>query len=150
MIVSTQGKPRASTLKECKAAAEFAASQLMSNKLANNITVKLLFSKEQTADKGWDGFADWVDRNDRPREFIIGLDPNLSRKALLSTLFHEMVHIKQYATGQLKDYKRMKGTINWMGRLLRDNKSQAKHTPWEREARRKEVTLYKDFQNNSV
>lgn len=145
MIVSTTGRHKYVSLKQCKAAVQFAADHLISKKLANNIRLRLWFTIEETRAKDWLGYCDWTDSHVRPREFEIALDPLLSKKDLFHTIFHEMTHLKQYATGQLKEYVKMAGTVTFDGRQYKDNREQSITSPWEKEARFMEKVLYKEY-----
>lgn len=73
-------------------------------------------------------------------EYIIFLQPKLSIPELCQTLAHEMVHVKQYAKGQLK--LKAKGIV-WCGKLYKesDNLSYV-NRPWEIEAMKKETILH--------
>lgn len=49
------------------------------------------------------GDCDILDHeNRRPKQFIIRIDSCLKMEMMLKTLAHEMVHVKQYARGELK------------------------------------------------
>jgi hypothetical protein len=39
----------------------------------------------------------------RPREFLIEIDPNLDLELYTKTLFHELVHLRQWVKGLLKE-----------------------------------------------
>lgn len=145
MIIRTTGKPKMATIRECKQAVMFAVGRLLSDKMQAQIRVKLWFSEKETRERGWDGYCDWLDDNLKPRDFVIALDPGLPKQQLFSVIMHENVHLKQFATGQLKDYIRMKGWVGWMGKLHRDSRGDKVSTPWEQEALRREKTLYKHF-----
>jgi hypothetical protein len=145
VILRTKGKPLKASLKECKLAAKFAANILLSTRMRENLSIRVVFTEKDTKTNGWYGYCDWRDNNLRPRDFIIAIDPNLTRTQTLRVIMHEFVHVQQFATGRLKDYVRMHKVVNWMGEYHNDHKGENMTSPWEREARRLERSLYKQF-----
>jgi hypothetical protein len=151
VILRTKGRPEKADLKECKHAARYFADQLLSSKMRQHIKIRIWFSHERTKANGWYGYVDWLDDNLRPRDFDLVVDPSLSRRSLLITIAHEFVHIKQFATGQLKDYIRQSGVVAWMGKSYKDPREQEVgyfNSPWEREAVRLEKKLYQAYQEH--
>lgn len=72
------------------------------------------------------------------RWFTIHLNRNLRKKSTITTIFHEMVHIKQFCTGRLFHGKN--GTY-WLGKLREQNLKNSE-LPWEIEAYEQERLLY--------
>jgi hypothetical protein len=72
-----------------------------------------------------------------PKNLIMILDSALDMERLVLTIAHEMVHVKQYAKGQLKS-KHGRKTQYWMGKRVR---KQYYDQPWELEAFSKERIL---------
>jgi uncharacterized protein YjaZ len=72
-----------------------------------------------------------------PKYLIMLVDSGLDMERLVLTLAHEMVHVKQYARGQIK-HKLGGKTYYWMGRPIR---KQYYEQPWEVEAFSKERVL---------
>ena len=74
-----------------------------------------------------------------PTAIIMLLDSALDSELLISTLCHEMVHVKQFALGQTQvKYHGKKATFYWMGkRVQADYWDQ----PWEQDAWRRERVL---------
>lgn len=81
----------------------------------------------------------------RPREFIITVNRRLNRRDLLQALAHEMVHVKQYAKGDLKDLWRPARMVNWRGTRYNTETEDYWFTPWEIEAYGMEQGLYWKF-----
>tara|TARA_R100001591_G_scaffold83826_1_gene90261 strand:+ start:276 stop:689 length:414 start_codon:yes stop_codon:yes gene_type:complete len=74
------------------------------------------------------------------REFELEIDKKLKENDFISTVAHEMVHVWQYATGQLSQ----KGCKEfWRGRDY--TKTSYSKQPWERQAMRMEKQLLKEF-----
>tara|TARA_Y100001973_G_C5158404_1_gene312151 strand:- start:721 stop:1134 length:414 start_codon:yes stop_codon:yes gene_type:complete len=74
------------------------------------------------------------------REFELEIEKKLKENDFISTVAHEMVHVWQYATGQLSQ----KGCKEfWRGRDY--TKTSYSKQPWERQAMRMEKQLLKEF-----
>jgi hypothetical protein len=72
-----------------------------------------------------------------PKYLVMLIDSGLDMERLVLTLAHEMVHVKQYARGQIK-HKLGGKTYYWMGKPIR---KQYYDQPWEVEAFSKERVL---------
>lgn len=124
-------------------AVEFYSSILMSSRLSNSIDIDLKIVKNLATKEGVAGDCIWEDDNHRPRFFTVRLSYDGADKfgSLLTILGHEMVHVKQYARGQLKDMHRYTGT-KWMGKNYNCHKMSYWDYPWEIEAYGMERGLY--------
>jgi len=58
-----------------------------------------------------------------------------------------MIHVKQYAKGELKDYLRL-NSVKWKGKVYDDEKIDYWDHPWEKEAHEKEQVLYDMFKQD--
>jgi len=128
---------------ELKEAAEFFASKLFSKRLSPNIYLEIMLKRDLDV-LGYCAFTD-LD-HPRPRDFEIELLNKVPLDELLQTLAHEMVHVKQYAKGELKDVgggKRFK----WAKQVYDDTEYTSR--PWEIEAFTKEVELYREYKRYS-
>lgn len=72
-----------------------------------------------------------------PKYLVMVLDSGLDYERLVLTIAHEMIHVKQYARGQIK-HKLGRKTYYWMGKPIR---KQYFEQPWELEAFSKERIL---------
>ena len=72
-----------------------------------------------------------------PKFITMIIDSGLEFERLIITLAHEMVHVKQYARGQIKPSRSCK-THYWMGQHIRKSYYDQ---PWEIEAYTKERVL---------
>lgn len=87
-----------------------------------------------------DGYCAPLDKYD----FEIEVNQDLNFEHLMITLAHEMVHVKQYATKELKSkFVRGKPVDTWRGVKYRN--LEYHNQPWEVEATTKEQELYCDF-----
>lgn len=121
--------------------ARYTAKQLMSKRLMQNLEVNIklvprLLEKEEVY-----GDSTWEDNNWRPREFTIQADSKLKLRRLLETIAHEMVHVKQFAKGEMVDVVRA-NKIRWQGQYFDDKDAEYYDQPWEIEAHGREVGLF--------
>jgi len=72
------------------------------------------------------------------REFEIEIDKNLRLYDFVSTLCHELTHLKQYARGEMKQLD--DGRTRWKKVIYSENTSYDE-SPWEKEAFRVEKQL---------
>jgi len=75
-----------------------------------------------------------------PKEFYIRVDSKLPLKDMLSTVAHELVHVKQFAKGELYD-STVKDRTRWHGQWMKRTPDYW-DLPWEIEAYGREVGLY--------
>lgn len=80
-----------------------------------------------------------AERLDRPRTFEIEVHKNMSLRKVLVTVCHEMVHVKQYAKGELYESSRQ-GKMRWQGKYVKD--MDYWDQPWEIEAAGRETGLF--------
>ena len=143
MLLKTSGKPKKVPIKLCKDAIKWYGQYLLGNRLYHNIEITLEFDDEEL-NKNVYGYCDWNDKNDRARDFTITINPNLGKRNMLLVLAHEMVHVKQYAKGELKDFVRVK-RVKWKGKVYNEEKLDYWEQPWEIEAHGREKGLYYKF-----
>lgn len=147
MLLETIGRPSYITVSLAKKAVNFYGSYLLGNgKLFKNVKLTLKFEKF-LYDNGDYAYCDWTDDNHSRREFLIGLDRNLSKRETLLALAHEMVHLKQYAKGEMKDIWRPTRMVKWHGERYLHEEMDYWEQPWEIEAYGREKGLYYKFQN---
>ena len=95
------------------------------------------------------GWAWVVPPDHRPREFEVEIHNRLTPEDYTSTLLHEMWHVYQHVTGQLKDKYNKR---YWKG--IDHSETNYDDQPWEKEAHRMEKILYKRYTsyltNNSL
>jgi hypothetical protein len=143
MLLRTAGKPKKVPIKLCKEATRWFGKRLLGERLYNSIEVTIEFNEEELGSNIY-GYCDWNDTNDRARDFTITVDPNLGKRNMLLVLAHEMVHVKQYAKGEMKDYVRL-NRVKWKGEIFDDDEVDYWDTPWEIEAHGREKGLYYKF-----
>jgi len=137
MQISGHGTPPGLSRHEIAAAARFYAASLMSSRLVKNLTVTICFEKTEL-----DGSCLSEDF-ERPRDFTIYLNKKHKIRKALIALAHEMVHVKQYAKGELADLSRQ-------NKVKFNKKKYSANSfywlqPWEIEAYGYEYGLYRMY-----
>ena len=82
--------------------------------------------------KGEYGYCNIIESN---RSFIIEVNKNVSLKDFVSTIIHEMVHVKQFARNEMSAYG-----MRWKTRIVSENTKYV-DLPWEKEAYKLEKKL---------
>ena len=138
MDIEISGKTKSMCKAEIKFATAFFAKYLMGDRLLNNLGIELLFENQG---KMADGHCSPVEHSRNPRMFEIGINPKLRRYKMLQCLAHEMVHVKQYARGELSNEL---ATAKWRGKVFKLTNSfeDYRNWPWEVEAYGRDRSLY--------
>lgn len=76
----------------------------------------------------------------RPRAFDVDINKNVELRKLLETVAHELVHVKQFARGELYQ-SCWTAKHRWQGKWLNSNKEYW-DLPWEIEAHGRECGLF--------
>lgn len=101
-----------------------------------NIQVKKFLDDEYTGFCFPTYYAD----NYKPREFVIEINRFLRLRDFLETIAHEMVHVKQFARGEL--YQSLKNHRHkWLGEWFKKD-PEYWDRPWEIEAHGRELGLF--------
>jgi len=125
---------------ELIAATKYYGRELLSKQLYKNIHVEIILVST-LPDLGnccITYYNDWY----KAREFEIQLRRKKSTKSMLQTLAHEMVHLKQFAKGQLND-----DHTKWKGQSIDADNISYHDLPWEIEASTMEYILYALYQD---
>jgi hypothetical protein len=138
MQIYTKGSTR-KTQKIVKDLTRFCANMLMSKRMADSLLIRIEFIKD--LDNQYDGDCEYVDEESRPKEFLIRVNDALKLSKKLRTICHEMVHVKQYATGEMKYMSRPARFTKFQGTLYPDE-LEYWDSPWEIEAFGREPGLY--------
>lgn len=142
MYLKATGKPSKLKIKLCKEALRFYGKMLLSENMYHKISINICFEKLKL--KEGIAFCEWDDKNHRPKDFIITVHNNLSKRETLLALAHEMVHVKQYANGELKDFMRV-NKVRWKNEVIDQDEMNYWDYPWEIESHGREKGLYVRF-----
>lgn len=91
------------------------------------------------------GYCVYVDKDPSQREFQIVLDNTMTPRVWIRTLMHELVHVKQYAKGEMVNYERSISFVKWRQSKINVSKQEYWDWPWEIEARGREEGLTQQF-----
>lgn len=141
MKIDIKGKASHMCKAELKFATAFFANYLMGEKLAKNLDIEIRLEDQGRNEGG----CNPVDASRRPRSFEIGIRHTMQRYKMLQCLAHEMVHVKQYARGELSSELI---TAKWQGKTFKLTNSMEDYLnwPWEVEAYGRDRSLYLFYQ----
>tara|TARA_B100000212_G_scaffold271705_1_gene211107 strand:+ start:1058 stop:1546 length:489 start_codon:yes stop_codon:yes gene_type:complete len=125
---------------QVKSVAEFSAGLLMSKRLQNALYLDIELTKQLLDSEGNLGDVIYNDTNHRPRDFSIRIDTSVPKRRILESVCHEMVHVKQFATGEWVELDRTK-TNRWQGSEVNPLPNYWDR-PWEVEAHGRECGLF--------
>ena len=128
-----------------KMATHFYASRLMTERLADSLEINVNIIKDfYTKNKVLGEAFPKDDCLGLPsnKQFVINLEWNKLGKRVLQCLAHEMVHVKQYAKGELKFHER-RNVVTFQREQYQDDEYW--ESLWEIEAYGREVGLYQKF-----
>lgn len=145
MKVSVKGAHSTEFRRHIKMAAEFYASKLMSRRMIESLDITVIFKDHLDDDA--DGSCGFDNHDNGIRYFEIELDRNNSDRQILLNLAHEMVHVKQFALGEMKDGLKP-ATTYWQGVQVDDNQVDYWDAPWEIEAHGREKGLFTRFKHH--
>jgi len=116
--------------KALRLAANFFGKTLLPPRLLKRIELRITI--RDSLDAG--AYCDFIPTTNPPKHFIIEILRTRKKIDMFTALAHEMVHLKQYATGEMKDKKyKTKYVRVWKGEIYEDDVSYWDH-PWEFEA----------------
>ena len=122
----------------------FYSEKLMSKRMLLGIDLNVVFVPRLEKDYIIVADCEWADDSVRPREFTVRLDADMGKRKMLIALAHEMVHIKQYAKGEMRDMMKQNHT-KWFRETIDTDKADYWDLPWEIEAYGRETGLYIRF-----
>lgn len=146
-LVSVSVKGAGSTIfrRHIKMAAEYYASKLMSRRMVESLHIKVVL--KPNLDGNADGICSFEDHDDGVRYFEIEIDKKNSERQVLINLAHEMVHVKQFALGEMKDGVTSAHTY-WQGIQISEEDNDYWDLPWEIEAHGREKGLFTRFKHH--
>lgn len=115
---------------------------LLAPRLLNTLVVDINLINKLGEKEAIAGDCTWEDSTYRPREFTVRIDSSQPLQEMLETVAHEIVHVKQYARGELKDSCQTHIACKWKGKLIQLNKMNYYDHPWEIEAHGRERGLF--------
>lgn len=119
---------------------EHCANIMLSEHTQQQLEIDLEFSKKLLKEDGILAEMDFEDKNHRPKEFSITVDITGPLRRTLESIAHEMVHVKQYASGEMIEMEKT-GRTKWKNRYISDRLNYW-NRPWEIEAHGRELGLF--------
>ena len=147
MLVKVTGSNKA-VRELVRTATWFYAEKLMGKRLINNLELNIKLKRNMFKDENTEGTVIWEDESYRPKEFTTELDCGAKIRNILITLAHEMVHIKQWAKGEMYEYAEP-GKVRFMKTKYDMNDLDYWDYPWEIEAFGKQLGLFVRFCENA-
>lgn len=117
-------------------AALFYAQELITNTRIRNNCQTIIRFDGNLKEYGYASIEDYNTQK-KPREFLIEIHPGIGVKNILSTLAHEMVHVKQYINGETDDQLSV-----WRGKKINSDQVDYWDHPWELDAHGREIGLF--------
>ena len=143
MQVEVRGHKSKKFKQFCARAVEYYAGLLLTRAKAKNLYVEINFKKKLDDDS--DGYCFDHGKDGKYRDFEIEVAKGKSVRETLMTIAHEMVHLKQFVMGELKDGVVPATTSVWKGKIVNERKVSYWDLPWEIEAFGRERGLYHRF-----
>lgn len=139
MRIIIKGTCRTCSRDEVREAVKFATKELLPKEVLKNLTITIILKKEVP-------FYAEMDETGTNR-FTVWIQNKMTKKWVLVSIFHEMTHIKQFITGQMKDLNPEGTKVIWNSRILEyDDDDPLRRdyyrAPWEVEAYGREHTLW--------
>ena len=114
-------------------------------RIQNRLLLIIKGSDTLLEDEGVYGYTDYIDDDPEERVFEIKMHKGLKYRAFLETFLHEMVHVKQFAKGEMKHLMRMPDVLKWYRQRVDTTSVSYWDLPWEEEAHRLERSLASEF-----
>jgi len=146
--IKIKGRHRRVDLRIIRRALQWYARDLIP-RLTTKVQLELNIVENLIRDQEMDAAVTWLEDPVRPRKFVMEIDSRLSFNRTLEMLAHEMVHVKQFATGELVDNPSGK-TVKWLGKRMTMHDDDGYWTlPWEIEAYGRQPGLYARFRRET-
>jgi len=131
-MYTVYGKPRKISTELLDRALVFASEFL-------DLDTDLDIDFEDEFDKGKCGYCDIDDGH-----ITVFINPKMTKKEIVATLFHELVHARQIVRKELVPQDGLPS--KWMGRIFRDHfEMPYEELPWEKEAYHLEDQMMRSF-----
>ena len=149
-------RPKQYTKQELKYACQWFAKHLINKRLRDKICVDIILSDKLVKEDKCYGLCSPEDFAYRHKFFSIHIDSTISKRMMLRTICHELVHVSQYARARLKNTRNW-DKVKWEGKIVsvkyekRANDEEGciyfsnGYEPWEVEARDLEDKFFRKY-----
>lgn len=139
MLIKVYGTGSKSFKAMAREAIRHAAAKFFDKRILDHLEVTLKLDPNLLAVTGDVAQMEWVDNNVRAKVYNIYLDSNLSDFLKVLSIMHEMVHVKQYAKGELTQSLKDCNLHKWnRSEWINEGKVSYWDLPWEIEAHGRE------------
>jgi len=128
-------------LKRMKSLGEFVLEKFFTKPKRDKLKIDVYFEKDLFKNTDQHANCIWEDNHYRPKEFTIQIDPDQRLNLLLNSLAHELVHVKQWAKGEIFELQRERKVYKFNGQRFDTSKVDYWDTPWEIEAHGRAIGL---------
>ena len=143
MILNIKGSNK-DYRKLIESAAHYYAEKLIGKRLLKTIKININLKRGMVKKDSAEGtciWDDWEDLRKTPREFTIELDCGVTIRNILINLAHEMVHMKQWAKGDMYEYSNPH-MVRFMKKKYDMSEIAYWDYPWEIEAYGRQLGLF--------
>lgn len=138
MLIKVYGTKNATHKAVITETARFAGRKLMSNRLCESLEISIKM-KDIFKTSNLLAEVEWLDTNYRSKMFEITIDSDQNLFPQVLCVLHEMVHVKQFATGEWVQSLRHESLHKWQGNQWIDETAVKYYDlPWEIEAHGRE------------
>lgn len=139
MLIKVYGSGTKRLKALAREAINHAAVNFFDKRILENLEISLKFDNELLATTGDVAQMEWMDSHVRSRVFNIYIDGGLSNFLKILSIMHEMVHVKQYAKGELFQSLKDSNLQKWNRKeWINEEKMSYWELPWEIEAHGRE------------
>lgn len=143
MLIKVYGSKSKRLKAMVRDAVEYAGQKLISKRIREDLEINVKL-KDGLQDNVAE--VEWLDDNVRPRMFEMTIDRTQSEMLQMICIMHEMVHIKQYANGDLVQSMKNSTSSKWMkSEWIDESKIAYYDLPWEIEAHGREKGMLLDW-----
>jgi hypothetical protein len=127
-------------------AVKHVAANFFDKRILENLEISVKFDSKLMDETGDVAQMEWMDNHLRGRVFTIFVDKNINPFLTILCVMHEMVHVKQYAKGELFQSLKECNLHKWNRKeWVNDEKVPYWDLPWEIEAHGREKGLMLDW-----
>lgn len=144
ITIDVVGASSKSTKRLLEEAASFYLRKLLGRKSRPPVLLTIRLRKNLLQKAGAKADCFLIQDEDELYEYEVRIDSGMNLGAILRCLAHEMIHVKQYLTGEMKDDQGAWLTT-WKKKTVDTRKVDYYDLPWEIEAHGRELGLYETF-----
>ena len=127
--------------KKIKDLCQFIADKFLSKRRQKAMEVHIKFDRNLFNAENIYGDCIWEDQHYKPREFTVRVDADQKFNMILNTIAHELVHVKQWANGEMFELQRQRKCYKFKGDIIDTNEVEYWDFPWEIEAHGRTIGL---------